>query len=61
MKNTLVDIMGRVAYSAFIYPRYRYGIEFFYVSEADQKLLDAYVDAFQAFAHPQGDLQHLTA
>ena len=40
---------------------YRYGIEFFYVSEADQKLLDAYVDAFQAFAHPQGDLQHLTA
>ncbi len=61
LKNTLVDIMGRVAYSAFIHPRYRYGIEFFYVSEADQKLLDAYVDAFQAFAHPQGDLQHLTA
>ena len=49
LKNSLVNIMGKIVYSAFIHPRYRYGIEFFYVSEADQKLLDAYVDAFQAF------------
>ena len=48
LKNALVNITGKIAYSAFMHPRYRYGVEFFYVSEEDQKLLDAYVDAFQA-------------
>lgn len=50
LKNSLVNIMGKIVYSSFVNPRYRYGIEFFHVADADQRLLNAYVDAFQEFA-----------
>ena len=50
LKNSLVNIMGKIVYSSFANLRYRYGIEFFHVADADQRLLNAYVDAFQEFA-----------
>ena len=49
LKNSLVNIMGKIVYSSFVNPRYHYGIEFFHVADADQRLLNAYVDAFQKF------------
>ena len=47
LKNSLVNIMGKIVYSSFANLRYRYGIEFFHVADADQRLLNAYVDAFR--------------
>ena len=48
LKNALLNVMGTIVYASFANPRYRYGIEFFEVPEADQRLLDSYVDAFHS-------------
>ena len=48
LKNVLLNVMGKIVYASFVNPRYRYGIEFYEVPDADQRLLDSYVDAFHA-------------
>ena len=48
LKNSLLNVMGKIVYAGYTNPRYRYGIEFYEVPEADQRLLDSYVDAFHA-------------
>lgn len=53
LKNSLVNIMGKIVYATFLNQRHRYGIEFFHVADADQRLLNAYVDAFQDFTREQ--------
>ena len=48
LQDALLNVMGKIVYASFFNPHYRYGIEFFEVPEADQRLLDGYVDAFHA-------------
>ena len=48
LQDTLLHVMGKIVDASFANPRYRYGIEFYEVPEADQRVLDSYVDAFHA-------------
>ncbi|MEA2115457.1 MAG: PilZ domain-containing protein [Thermodesulfobacteriota bacterium] len=55
LKDELIDIMGRIVYTTFNAGRHQNGIEFFHVSDADQRILDHYIKAFhQNFADPAG-------
>ncbi len=54
LKNSLINVMGSIVYTSFTNQRHQYGIEFFHVGDADQRLLNAYVDAFQDFTQKQG-------
>jgi len=46
LKDQLVDVMGRIVYTASSSGRYENGIEFFHVSDNDKRILDNYVTAF---------------
>ncbi|NOQ46472.1 MAG: hypothetical protein GQ559_07345 [Desulfobulbaceae bacterium] len=46
LKDTLVDVMGRIVYTTFAAGRHQNGIEFFHVSNNDKRVLDSYVEAF---------------
>jgi hypothetical protein len=53
LKDELIDIMGRIVYSTYNAGRHQNGIEFFHVTESDQKILNRYVKAFhENFAEP---------
>ena len=55
LKDELIDIMGRIVYTTFNAGRHLNGIEFFHVSDADQRILDRYIKAFHKnFADPAG-------
>ncbi|WP_028317227.1 PilZ domain-containing protein [Desulfobulbus elongatus] len=46
LKDQLIDVMGRIVYSASDSGRHHSGIEFFHVSDNDKRVLDDYVAAF---------------
>ena len=46
LKDTLVDVMGKIVYTTFAAGRHQNGIEFFHVSEDDKYVLDSYIEAF---------------
>jgi len=46
LKDQLIDVMGRIVYTANVSGRYHNGIEFFHVSDNDKRILDNYVAAF---------------
>ncbi len=53
LKDELIDIMGKIVYSTYNAGRHQNGIEFFHVTESDQKILNRYVKAFhENFAEP---------
>lgn len=47
LKDQLIDVMGRIVYTASDSGRHQSGIEFFHVSDNDKRVLDHYVAAFQ--------------
>lgn len=51
LKDTLINVMGRIIYTAHQAGRHQNGIEFFHLADHDKHILDQYVTAFQkAFA-----------
>jgi hypothetical protein len=46
LKDQLIDVMGRIVYTADVSGRHQNGIEFFHVADSDQQVLDHYVAAF---------------
>jgi c-di-GMP-binding flagellar brake protein YcgR len=46
LKDQLIDVMGRIVYTAGVAGRYQHGIEFFHISDNDKRVLDHYVTAF---------------
>ena len=53
LQDQLIDVMGRIVYTAIDDGRHHSGIEFFHVSDNDKHVLDSYVTAFQK--HYPGD------
>lgn len=49
LEDKLVDVMGRIVYSALISGRHQNGVEFFHVADSDKQVLDNYVEAFHQF------------
>lgn len=49
LKNSLVNITGKIVYVAYENKMYRYGIEFSHLSDDDQRLLNAYVNIFHEY------------
>jgi len=47
LKDQLIDVMGRIVYTAIDSGRHHSGIEFFHVSDNDKRILDDYVTAFR--------------
>ncbi len=53
LRDELIDIMGRIVYTTFDADRHQNGIEFFHVTDSDQKILNCYISAFHKnFADP---------
>jgi len=46
LKDQLIDVMGRIVFTASASGRHQNGIEFFHVSDNDKRILDGYVAAF---------------
>lgn len=46
LKDQLIDVMGRIVYTATSSGRHQNGIEFFHVSDNDKRILDNYIAAF---------------
>ncbi len=53
LEDSLVNIMGRIVYSAFISGLHQNGVEFFHVAENDKAILNSYVNAFHKFYEEQ--------
>lgn len=49
LKEQLIDVMGRIVYTAVEDGRHHSGIEFFHVSDNDKRVLDSYVTAFKKY------------
>ncbi len=49
LKDQLIDVMGRIVYTAIEDGRHHSGIEFFHVSDNDKRVLDSYVTAFKKY------------
>ncbi|MCL2789349.1 MAG: PilZ domain-containing protein [Desulfobulbus sp.] len=47
LKDQLIDVMGRIVYSAIDAGRNHSGIEFFHISDNDKRVLDSYIAAFR--------------
>ncbi len=53
LREELVNIMGRIVYCTFSADRHQNGIEFFHVTDSDQKILNRYIEEFHKnFADP---------
>lgn len=54
--DELIGVMGRIVYSTFDADRHQNGIEFFHITDANQRILNRYVKAFHKnFADPAGN------
>ncbi|MCL2459250.1 MAG: PilZ domain-containing protein [Desulfobulbus sp.] len=57
LKDQLIDVMGRIVYSASDAGWHHSGVEFFHVSDNDKHILDSYVEAFHKL-HAQDIDEH---
>lgn len=46
LKDELIDVMGKIIYSTQDAGRHQNGIEFFHLTDNDQKILNCYIKAF---------------
>ncbi len=46
LQEQLIDVMGRIVYTAQASGRHQNGVEFFHLSDHDKRILDKYVTAF---------------
>ena len=46
LRDRLIDVMGRIVYTAEVSGRFQNGVEFFHLSDHDKHILDGYVTAF---------------
>ena len=61
LREQLIDVMGRIAYTTVEDGRHQSGIEFFHVSDHDKRVLDGYVTAFQKYYPSDAALNPLEA
>ena len=46
LQDQLIDVMGRIVFTAQASGRFHNGVEFFHLSDHDKRILDKYVTAF---------------
>jgi hypothetical protein len=49
LEENLINIMGRIVYSAHVSGRHQNGIEFFHLTDKDKKILTTYIKAFHTY------------
>ncbi len=56
LRDQLIDVMGKIVYTAHDAGRHHSGIAFFHLSDRDKHILDKYVSAFhQQYASDAGN------
>jgi c-di-GMP-binding flagellar brake protein YcgR len=59
LHDQLIDVMGRIVYTAEESGRFQNGIEFFHLTDGDKRILDRYVTAFNdRHGDPADDRSH---
>ena len=62
LHDQLIDVMGRIVYTAEESGRFQNGIEFFHLTDGDKRILDRYVTAFNdRHGDPADDRSHQAA
>ena len=62
LHDQLIDVMGRIVYTAEESGRFQNGIEFFHLTDRDKRILDRYVTAFNdRHGDPADDRSHQAA